>query len=421
MENTVIFLGALIGFLFLLVLFFVSKSIKISKKLELSEKNLKEAEVNIRVLEQAKKINENLKEKQEEALKDQLKIIGSEILEKNSKKYSDSASEKIEALLKPFKENIEKFRKEVESEGKERFSLGEKVHELKSLNLKLSEDAQNLTQALKGDSKMMGDWGEHILKRVLENSGLECGREYSLQHQLDNPSRKTDKKMRPDAVIFYPDERILIIDSKVSIKDFTDSFREDITKEQHNQYIKAHVASIKKHIDELHDKAYDQIPNTPDFVIMFVPNENALNAALEFDSNLWEYAYKKRVILMNPLYLLISLKIVFDLWKSDRLSKDADKIAKQGALVYEKLANFSESMLKIGSNLQDAWSNYDKATKQLSGHDGLISRVIELKGMGVQAKKEIKNLDAIGPLDGKVKATPELLLKAEEKLKAIKD
>ena len=436
MENIVVLIFiSVVGFLVILVLFLVSKSRKLSRKLEntnekldLSEKNLKEAEVNIRVLEQAKKINENLKEKQEEALKDQLKIIGAEILEKNSKKYSDSASEKIEALLKPFKENIEKFRKEVESEGKERFSLGKKVEELMGLNLQLSEDAQNLAQALKGDSKMMGDWGELILERVLEASGLELGREYLLQHQLNDVhdesikvavSRLTGKKMRPDAVIVYPDRRFLIIDSKVSIKAFAESFQEDLTNEEYKDLMYEHVKSIKKHINDLHKVAYDQVPNSPDFVIMFIPNENAFNTALRTEPNLWEEAYQKRIILMNPIYLQVTLKIVVDIWKIKRLTEDADSIAQQGAEVYEKMASITESIQQLGGSLKGAWKNYDEAVRRISGHDGLLSKVQKLKSMGVQPKRELKNLENIGQLEEKG-SEPGRLDKAINKLKAIK-
>lgn len=436
MENTVIIiLGSVIGILFLLVLFFMSKNRALSRqlgntneKLDGSEKNLKQAEITIGVLEQEKKNNEDQKEEHQKALKNQLKLIGAEILEDNSEKYSKSAAEKIEALLKPFRENIEKFRKEFESEGKERFFLGKKVEELMNLNTQLSEDAQNLTQALKGDSKMMGDWGELILERILEGSGLEYGREYFLQSRLvdsndqqgqDFVSRITGKKLIPDAVVVYPDKRFLIIDSKVSIKAFAESFKEGLTKQEHNRLLDSHVKSIKNHIKDLNKKAYHQVLNSPEFVIMFIPNENAFNAAITTDPNLWEEAYQKRVILMNPIYLQVTLKIVVDIWERKRINENAQNIAKQGAEVYEKMAGISESIEQLGGSLKGTWKNYDLVVRQLAGHGGLTSKVEKLKEMSVQPTKELKFKDEIGQLEEKG-SEPEVFDKAMNNLKTLK-
>jgi len=329
----------------------------------------------------------------------QFENLANKILEEKTAKFTTLNQNNLKTILEPFQEKIADLKNRVneayEKENKERFSLGEKVKELAKLNQQIAEDAKKLTRALKGESKTQGNWGEMILESILEKSGLVKGREYFLEHELRDEDNKalfsefSGKKMRPDAVVKYPDERNVIIDSKVSLTAFTELVDEtdaDIYALKLNQ----HLASIKNHIAQLSQKAYDDYGKSLDFVMMFIPSEPAYIAAMQADQNLWNFAYEKRVLLLNPSNLITSLKLIADLWKREYQNRNSTEIAERGAKLYDKFVGFVEKLEKVGKNLDLAQSAYNDAHKQLStGNDNLIVQTQKLKSLGIKNKKEL--------------------------------
>lgn len=358
---------------------------------EIENKNLEE-----RLQEEKKEIN-RLNEK----FKAEFENLANKILEEKSTKFTLQNKANLDQILKPFQEKINDLKKTVndtyDKESKQRFSLGEKVKELADLNQKISEDAKKLTRALKTESKTQGNWGEMILENILEKSGLVKGREYFMEYQLKDENNKaiysefSGKKMRPDAVVKYPDHRNVIIDSKVSLTAFLESVEE--TDETLFQIkINQHLKSIKTHIQQLSQKAYDDYDHSLDFVMMFIPSESAYIAAMQADPNLWNYAYDKRVLLLNPSNLITSLKLLADLWKRDYQNKNAMEIAKRGTKLYEKFVGFISNLEEVGKNMHKAQESYDKAYKQLStGRDNLVSQTQKLKQLGIKTKNHISS------------------------------
>lgn len=341
--------------------------------------------------EEMKKLNEQFSKEFEN--------IANRILEEKTEKFTTTNKTNIELLLKPLGENLERFKAKVEEvydkESKERFSLGEKVKELAVLNQIISEEAKNLTKALKGESKTQGLWGEMILESILEKSGLVKDREYFMEHQLLDDegkpilSESEGKKMRPDAVIKYPDNRSVIIDSKVSLIAFT-RYLETSDVEIQKIELAAHVASIKTHISALSSKGYDDYDKALDFVMLFIPSEPAYIAAMQGDPNLWNFAYDKRILLLNPTNLITSLKLIVDLWKREYQNQNAIEIADRGAKLFDKFVGFVDNLKGVGDNLLKAQGKYDEAFKQLStGNDNLVLQATKLKNLGLKSKKEI--------------------------------
>lgn len=341
---------------------------------------------------------EEIKKIQEEG-KLQFENLANKILEEKTEKFTTVNQNNLKNILEPFQEKINDLKNKVneayEKENKERFSLAEKVKELALLNQQISEDAKKLTKALKGESKTQGNWGEMILESILEKSGLVKGREYFLEHELRDEDNKalfsefSGKKMRPDAVVKYPDERNVIIDSKVSLTAFTELVDEtdsDIYQIKVNQ----HLSSIKTHISQLSQKAYDDYGKSLDFVMMFIPSEPAYIAAMQADQNLWNFAYEKRILLLNPSNLITSLKLIADLWKREYQNRNSMEIAERGAKLYDKFAGFVENLEKVGKNLDLAKNVYNDAYKQLyTGNDNLIVQTQKLKSLGIKNKKEL--------------------------------
>jgi DNA recombination protein RmuC len=325
--------------------------------------------------------------------------IASKILKENTTSFSELNESKIKELLSPLNKDIKEFKTKVEDvynkESKERFSLGERVKELAAKSEKISQDAINLTNALKGEAKTQGNWGEMILESILEKSGLRKDEEYFMEHQLlddDGKPLRSDsenKKMRPDAVIKYPDNRNVIIDSKVSLNAFTRYLATSEIDEQKRE-LDAHVSAIKNHIVALSTKGYDDYDKALDFVMMFIPSEPAYIAAMQADHNLWNYAYDKRILLMNPTNLIISLKLIVDLWKREYQNQNAIAIADRGAKLYDKFVGFVDNLEKVGKHLDSAQTSYQNAHKQLSvGNDNLVLQANKLKELGVKNKKEL--------------------------------
>lgn len=338
-------------------------------------------------------------EKIQEVAKAEFQNLANRIFEEKSEKFTSINSDQLKLILDPFNEKIIELKNQVnetyDKESKERFSLADKVKELALLNQQISEDAKKLTRALKGESKTQGNWGEMILESILEKSGLVKGREYFLEHELRDEDNKalfsefSGKKMRPDAVVKYPDERNVIIDSKVSLTAFVDLV-DETDGDIYEIKVKQHLDSIRNHIKQLSDKAYDDFDKSLDFVMMFIPSEPAYIAAMQADPNLWNYAYDKRILLLNPSNLITSLKLVADLWKREYQNKNATEIAERGAKLYDKFVGFLDNLEKVGKNIDQAKLVYESAYKQLhTGNDNLITQTQKLKSLGIKNKKEI--------------------------------
>lgn len=337
--------------------------------------------------------------KMQEESRLQFENLANKILEEKSTKFTEQNQINLKTILEPFQEKITDLKNRVneayEKENKERFSLAERVRELAELNQQISEDAKKLTRALKGESKTQGNWGEMILESILEKSGLVKGREYFLEHQLTDENNKaifsefSGKKMRPDAVVKYPDERNVIIDSKVSLTAFTDLVDES-DPEVYQMRLNHHLASVKNHITQLSQKAYDDYGKSLDFVMMFIPSEPAYIAAMQADQNLWNFAYERRILLLNPSNLITSLKLIADLWKREYQSRNATEIAERGAKLYDKFVGFVENLEKVGKNIDQAKNVYNDAYKQLyTGNDNLVTQTQKLKTLGIKNKKEL--------------------------------
>lgn len=327
--------------------------------------------------------------------------IANKILETKGEKFTELNRNNLKSILEPLGQNITEFKKHVsevyEKESKERFSLGEHVKELALLNKVISEEAHNLTRALKGESKTQGDWGQMILENILEKSGLRKDQEYFLEYQLTDENGKPlrseseNKKMRPDVVIKYPDNRNVIIDSKVSLNAFT-RLVACTDSEERKVESSSHVNSIKNHIISLSTKGYDDYDKSLDFVMMFIPSEPAYIAAMQHDNNLWNFAYEKRILLLSPTNLITSLKLIVDLWKREYQNQNALEIADRGAKLYDKFVGFVENLNGVGDHLEKAQDKYDAAFKQLStGNDNLVLQATKLKNLGLKTKKELSD------------------------------
>jgi DNA recombination protein RmuC len=320
----------------------------------------------------------------------QFEKIANQIFEEKSIKFTATNKTNIETLLNPLKEDIGKFKTKVEEtydkESKQRFSLEEKVKELIEQTNKVSNEANNLATALKGQTKKQGNWGEMILERILETSGLSKDREYFVQ-----PNIKDDdgKNLRPDIIINLPDDRAIIIDSKVSLISY-DRFSSSETQDEQKIHLGDHLKSIYGHIDDLSGKKYDNLEKSLDFTMMFIPIEPAYMVAIQADQELWAYAYTKRILLISPTNLIACLKLISDLWKREKQSKNAMEIVKRGELLYDKFITFVSSIEEIGKNISKSQVAYNSAFDQLkNGRGNLIGQAIQLQSLGLKSNKKI--------------------------------
>lgn len=339
---------------------------------------------------------EHIRRREEEQLRDErqrtaFRNMANDILEEKSRQFKESNRESLEALLKPFRENIDSFRRRVDEvydkEAQQRFSLKEEIRRLSEANLRMSEEATNLARALKGDSKVQGDWGEMILDTILDSSHLVRGIHYRTQETLKDAS---GNNLRPDVILNLPDGKRVVIDSKVSLTAYVNYCAcED--EESRRRTMADHLRSVRSHVNELGRKSYQEsVLGSPDFVIMFIPTEPAFLAAVQHEDGLWDEAYRKKVIISSPTNLFGMLKIVDDLWKRDDLGRNANRIAREGAMMYDKFVGFVNTLESIGKNIDTMQGNYDKAMKQLrTGTGNLVSRAQRLSALNIKISKSL--------------------------------
>ena len=330
-----------------------------------------------------------LLESAKQALANQFETLAADILEKKSKSFSEGSQKELGTLLTPLREQIKEFREKVEKAQTDSSvgvtKLETLIGTLGNLNQQLSEDAKNLTTALRGSSKAQGDWGELIVRNLLEKAGLREGEQFRVQETFDaagdGPERQ--KKARPDVIVNLPGGRHLIIDSKVSLNAYTDSVNAE-TEEERKAAVKRHLASVRGHVHKL------QALETPDFVVMFVPIEPAFLVALHEDEGLWRYAYEKEVLLVGPTTLLFVIRIVDNLWQQELQARSVQDVMNRGAELYDKFVGFVSDLEAVGKSLRSADLSYSNAMKKLSeGRGNLIRQVEMLKELGVRTGKSL--------------------------------
>ncbi|PZF72293.1 DNA recombination protein RmuC [Taibaiella soli] len=320
----------------------------------------------------------------------QFKILANNILEEKAERFAQQQESSLKIILDPLKENIQNFKQEFESkiktESDERISLREQIKQMVGLNQTLSEQANSLTQALRGNVKQQGNWGEMILERILEHTGLQKNVHYFVQERSQNDSGQI---IQPDVVIKYPDQRVIIIDAKVSLVHY-ESYIQSKNETEQQQNLTLMIRSVKAHIDGLSAKSYHEFNNALDFVMMFVPVEAAYITVMQAEPDLWQYAYHKRVLLISPTNLIAAMKLVNDLWQRDGVNKNAQNIADRAVKIYEKLVSFVDNFEKVGTQIDRAHDVWQDAFKQLSrGKGNLISQAEQMKQLRLNTQKKL--------------------------------
>ena len=322
------------------------------------------------------------------------KNIANEIFEDKSKKFADSNKENLAAILNPLQEKIKLFEKRVEEtydkESKERFSLVREIRNLQELNSKISEDAVNLTNALKGDNKTQGSWGEFVLESLLEKSGLVKGREYDVQVSLKS---EDGSRSQPDVVVHLPESRDIIIDSKVSLKAW-DAYCSSDEEAEKTELLKRHVQSVRLHVKTLSAKDYQNLAgvNSLDYVFLFMPIEAAYNMAVQSDPDLFQHAFERNIIFVVPTTLLTTLKTVQNLWRLAQQNQNANEIAEKAGALYDKFVAFVGDLDEIGTRIDASKKSFEQAYNKLrSGRGNLIKRVETLRQLGAKTSKKHKS------------------------------
>ena len=336
------------------------------------------------------KRDQELEERQKQ-LRNDFELLANKILEEKSEKFTLQNKENIKQILTPLQEKIQGFEKKVEDTQirsvKMHSALEAQLKGLKDLNQQMTKEATNLTKALKGDSKIQGNWGELVLERVLEKSGLEKDREYYLQQNftLDDGSR-----VLPDVVLHLPDNKRMIIDSKVSLTDYERLV--NVEDDDKAIYLKAHVHSIKRHVDQLSDKNYQDLYDieSPDFVLLFIPIEPAFAVAINEDNSLYNKAFEKNIVIVTPSTLLATLRTIDTMWNNEKQQQNAIEIARQAGALYDKFEGLVKDLTGVGKKIDAAKTDYSAAMNKLvDGRGNLITSVEKLKKMGAKAKKAL--------------------------------
>lgn len=387
------------------------------KRAELDEKLSTAQQDKVRLKTENRNLEGKLSEHKEEVEKlqeqfaDQFENLANQILDKKSEKFTEQNEKNIGQLLKPLQEKITEFEKEVkerrEKDIEGRAELKSKIQQLTELNQEMSEQAQDLVEALEGQSKTQGDWGEVILERILEESGLRKGREYLMQESMTTDD---GKQARPEVVVRLPEDRYIVIDSKVSIVAYRRHVSAE-TEEEEQEHLKKHVASVRSHVKNLSAKNYHRLheDGRPDFVLLFVPVEPAFAKALHASDGLYNEAFKKNVVIVSPTTLLATLATISNIWKQEYQNQHAQEIAKRGGRLYDKFCLFAEALEEVGQRIEQTQESYSTAMNRLrDGQGNLVRQVEMLRELGADTSKQMP--ESIAPsLDGKqiVKDTSE--------------
>ena len=328
---------------------------------------------------------------QEEA-KLQFENLANKILEEKTLKFTEQNQQNLKNILNPLQEKITDFEKKVENTHKESIdyhaALRQQILGLKEMNLQMSKETLNLTKALKGDSKIQGNWGELVLERVLEKSGLEKGREYEIQKSF---TTEEGNRVQPDVIINLPDGKKMIVDSKVSLTAYEKYINEE-DDEQKSSFLKEHVNSLKRHVEQLGSKNYQHLyqMESPDFVLLFIPIEPAFAIALNEDTQLYNKAFERNIVIVTPSTLLATLRTIDSMWTNQKQQENAYEIARQAGALYDKFDGFVTDLVKIGKKMDEAKTEYEGAMNKLvDGKGNLITSVQKLKIMGAKAKKSL--------------------------------
>ncbi|MFI3267399.1 MAG: DNA recombination protein RmuC [Rikenellaceae bacterium] len=363
----------------------------LTKKSSLNSELAVSNNANANLLKEVADLKQNF-ENSEKQFKESFENIATKILEDRIKTINKDGESQIKKSIEPLEKELTEFKTRIETiylnETRERASISKELENLLKLNRQLSSDADSLARAIKGENnpKMQGDWGEMILDTILSNSGLKRDEHYFAQESVTD---EDGARKRPDIIVRYPDKREIIIDSKVSLTAFS-RYVSAVTDEERDEAIKSHVISIRRHVDDLASKQYDNRENSLDFVMMFIPIEPAYILALNSDNTLWEYAYKRKIIIITPTHLITALKLIYDLWSRDAQNRNAIDIAARGAVMYDKFVGFITDMQAIGTSLDKTRKGYDLALNKLSTGKGNLVRQAEiLKELGVRASKEL--------------------------------
>lgn len=344
---------------------------------------------------------EEEREEREKMLETRFRNLANDILRQNSADFKSQNEQRLAEILDPLKTNLDEFRKTItdtySTEARERFSLTEKIRELVELNNTISREARELSSALKGNTKVQGDWGEMVLESILEKSGLVRDEEYFVQATTDddgNPLQGNDGgKIRPDIVVKYPDGRYVVIDSKVSLTAFIDYVNADDEPSRKDAATR-HIRSVKSHVEKLARKSYHTHVGSGDgkldFVMMFIPNEPAYIAAMRIDPSLWQDAYDRKVLIVSPTHLVSGLRLIAQLWSRDKVTRNAIKIAEEAGKMYDKFADFTNDMERIDKALAAAGKAHADAVRKLSSGTGnLVKRARDLHALGIKAQKQL--------------------------------
>jgi len=375
--------GLVIGFL-------IGKLVS-TRRILATERKLATLETEKRNLEeQFKNHRENIGQ-----LQTQFENLANKILDQKAHSIRETQEKNLSVLLKPLKEKIQEFQKKVEEtyshESRERFALKKEIEKIVEANQQITQEANNLTKALRGDVKAQGNWGEIVLERILEASGLRKDQEYTVQGKDMGLADSEGKRLRPDVIVHLPEDKHIIVDSKVSLVHY-DRYIGEIEKEKKATHLKAFLDSIHGHTSELSQKSYQNLEGlrSPEFVFMFVPIEGAYSLAVQVEPNLFSHAWDKKVIIVTPSTLLSSLWTVASIWKQERQNRHAFEIARQSGNLYDKFVGFVADLLKVGDHIEKTKDVYSDAMNKLkTGKGNIISRVEQIKKLGAKTSKDL--------------------------------
>ncbi|MCS6934047.1 MAG: DNA recombination protein RmuC [Chitinophagales bacterium] len=354
---------------------------------ELSALRTERENLNQRLAEQKNELQQT-----HEKLTKEFENLANRILDEKAQKFTQQNQTNLESILTPLKERIREFEQKVEqtykAESAERIHLKAEIKHLIEQSARISQEANNLATALKGDNKQQGNWGELVLERILERSGLQKGEEYITQVTTTNPEGKT---IKPDVVVLLPDDKHLFIDSKVSLVAY-EQYINATEPQEKAMHLRRHVESVRNHIKLLSDKSYQHAAGyaAPDFVLMFIPIESSFSLALQADADLFQYAWERRVVIVSPTTLLATLRTVASIWKNERQSRNVQLIAEEGGKLYDKFVAFTEDLIKLGHSMNKARDEYQEAMQKLTtGKGNLVRRAEKMRELGAKTSKNL--------------------------------